>query len=202
MGGRIQGHGANARRLVRLMWIGVLVDLAALAAAAGYLYRMVRAIADRDAAIAAVSLALAFPAAFVYNAPYTEGLFLLASLATFYHFGRNHFASAAVWGIVVGLTRPNGFILAAPLVAIALARSAPFPHLGPLMDRLNTRTDLPRHLARDLAVAMTPVLGLLLYCGFLSANVGRSLALDAGASRVGSNLPGARPGNVASQSDR
>ncbi len=175
-GGHVDDRGAKEKRQVRLIWSGVFVNLSALAVALGYLYRMVRAIADRDVAVAAVSLALAYPAAFIYNAPYTEGLFLLASLATFYHFGRNDFTAAALWGTVVGLTRPNGFFLAAPLVAIALARSGPFPHLGPLMDRLNTRADLPRHLSRDLAVAVTPCLGLLLYCAFLYATWGDPLA--------------------------
>ncbi len=88
------------------------------------------------------------------------------SPTTFYHFGRNQFVSAALWGTIIGLSRPNGIILAAPLVAIALARSGPFPTLAPWFDRLNTQADLPRHLWRDLAVALTPFLGLLLYCAY------------------------------------
>jgi hypothetical protein len=172
VGGHIDARQAVERRIVSLLWSGVLVNLAALAVALGYLFRMVRAAADRDTAVVAVSLALAYPTAFVYNAPYTEGLFLLGSVATFYHFGRNAFWAAAFWGTLVGLTRPNGFILAAPLVAIALARSGPFPRLGPVLDRLNTRPDLPRYLWRDLAVAVTPVAGLLLYCAFLYGNWG------------------------------
>ena len=167
VGGHIDDRRAVETRFTNLLWGGVLVNLAALAAALGYLYRMVRGYADRDVAVTAVSLALAYPTAFVYNAPYTEGLFLLGSLATFYHFGRQHFVSAALWGTVIGLSRPNGFILAGPLVAIALARSGPFPTLAPWLDRLNTRGDMPRHLWRDLAVALTPFLGLVLYCGYL-----------------------------------
>ncbi|HVJ26833.1 MAG TPA: mannosyltransferase family protein [Vicinamibacterales bacterium] len=166
-GGHVDDRAAVETRLVNLLWSGVAVNLAALAAALGYLYRMVRAYADRDIAVTAVTLALAYPTAFVYNVPYTEGLFLLGSVATFYHFGRQQFVSAALWGTVVGLSRPNGFILAAPLVMIALARSGPFPGLAPWVDRLNTRSDLPKHLWRDLAVALTPFLGLMMYGGYL-----------------------------------
>lgn len=167
LGGHIDDRSRVEMRLTNLLWSGVLVNLVALAAALGYLYRMVRAYANRDTAVTAVWLVLAYPTAFVYNAPYTEGLFLLGSLATFYHFGRHQFVSAALWGTVIGFSRPNGFILAAPLVAIALARSGPFPALAPWLDRLNTRADLPTRLWRDLAVAVAPVAGLVLYCGYL-----------------------------------
>jgi len=171
LGGHVDEPGAaNANaRLVALLWSGVLVNLAALAGALGYIYRMVRDFADRDVALAAVSLALAYPTAFIYNVPYTEGLFLLGSVATFYHFGRNQLAAVTLWGTLVGLTRPNGFILAGPLIAIALARSGPWPALAPWLDRLNRQPDLPTRLSRDLAVALTPVLGLLLYCAYLQA---------------------------------
>lgn len=168
-GGHATAPTTRKERLVRLLWGGVVINLAALAAALGYLFRMVRGISDRDTALAAVCFALSYPTAFVYNVPYTEGLFLLASVATFYHFGRGGLAAAAFWGTLAGLTRPTGFLLAIPLVAIALARSGPFPHLGPLMDRLNTAMQTPRSLRRDLAAAFTPIVGMLLFSAYLYA---------------------------------
>ncbi len=51
-------------------------------------------------------------------------------------------------------------------------------------------TDLPRHLWRDLAVAVAPVAGLMLYCGYLYCDVGRCVPLGAPAGRLGPNLRG------------
>jgi hypothetical protein len=156
---------------LRLLWAGVLVNLAAFAAALGYLYRMVRAFAGKPAALAAVQFALAYPVAFIFNAAYSEGMFLLAAIATFYHFGRSELASASAWGIVAGLTRSNGFILAAPLVAIALARSGPWPRLGVVFDRLGSRVASSRP-ATDVLVALAPVAGMLIYSAYLYATWG------------------------------
>ena len=113
-----------------------------------------------------MQFALAYPIAFVFNAMYTEGLFLLASIATFYHFGRGQLAASAIWGLIVGLTRPNGFILAAPLFAIALARSISFPAVARALDRLGDETR-PRRPLAELAAATAPFAGVLIYSTFL-----------------------------------
>ncbi len=173
LGGNVDEGDARYSNPMRVLWAGVLVNLGALAAALGYLYRMVRAFADRDAALAAVQFALVYPLAFIFNAPYTEGLFLLAAVATFYHFGRAHMGAAAFWGAVAGLTRPNGFILWAPLLAIALARSGPFPRLGPLLDRLNWSAGRRKRLVADLAVSLAPVAGMLAFSAFLYGKWGQ-----------------------------
>lgn len=193
VGGHATAVTDRDARFARLLWGGVLVNLAALAGAMGYLFRMVRAVSDRDTALAAVCFALAYPTAFVYNAPYTEGLFLLSSLATFYHFGRNGLLSATLWGTLAGLTRPNGFILAAPLVAIAFARSGPFRQLLPAVDRLNTREDRPQSLWRDLAAAVAPVAGTLIFSAYLYATWGDALLWRRLHSAWGRSYQGLQP---------
>lgn len=166
LGGHVDRGRARYDSGARMLWAGVIVSLAALAAALGYLYRMVRTFAGPGAAVAAAQFALAYPVAFIFNAPYTEALFLLASIATFYHFGRSQRGAAALWGVVAGLTRPNGFILAVPMFAIAVARSAPFPRLARVLDRLGAPAAARRPVA-DLAVSLAPVVGMLIFSAFL-----------------------------------
>jgi hypothetical protein len=152
---------------LRTMWAGVLVSLLAFAAALAYLYCMVRDVADGAAATAAVHLALAYPLAFVFNVPYSEGLFLLASIAAFSHLGRGQPGFAAAWGFVGGLARPNGFLLTIPLMAIAICRFAPFRRLGPLLDRLHPTAAGRLGVAGDVAASLAPVIGMLAFSAFL-----------------------------------
>jgi len=95
-----------------------LVVFAAFLGALCYLFRLAREDIGASEAEAAV-LFLAFsPFAVFYSAIYTESLFLLGAVGAFYHFRRAEWIRASAWGIVVGLTRPNGFLLS---VALALA---------------------------------------------------------------------------------
>jgi hypothetical protein len=147
------------------LWAGVVVSLAALLWALLYLHRMMRAFAGEEAAVATVQMALAYPMAFIYNVPYTESLLLLSTVAAFYHFGRGQLGRAFAWGLLAGLTRPNGCFLSVPLGFIALARCWPSGgRFARFFDRLNVRPDAPRRgfLLQVLAAA-APGLGMLLF---------------------------------------
>ena len=71
-----------------------------------------------------------YPFAVYYSAAYTESLFLLAALGTWFHSRREEFLRAAGWGLLLGLTRPNGFFLAVPLGLIALGVADAEPRRG------------------------------------------------------------------------
>ncbi len=87
-----------------------------------YLYRLAREfLDDEDAARWAVWVTAAYPFALFFSALYTESFFLLGSAGAFYHFRRREFVKAAIWGLLVGLTRPNGCFLSIPLALIAIA---------------------------------------------------------------------------------
>ena len=172
LGGHVDEGEARFSSPARMVWAGVLLNLAALAAALGYLYRMVRGFADRAAAVSAVQFALAYPLAFIFNGTYTEGLFLLASVATFYHFGRGQLAAAAGWGTITGLTRPNGFIVSIPLLAIALARSGPVPRLALIMDRLGATESRPRRLVAEVLTSAAPLVGMFLFSAYIYSQWG------------------------------
>ena len=160
---------------VRMLWTGVFVNLAAFALALAYLFRLVRAHAGSGGAAAAVQFALAYPMAFVFNAPYSEGLFLLASLAAFFHLGRSQLPAAALWGLTAGLARPNGFLLAVPLLLVALARSGALARVGRFVDRLSPAPPGPIRPVAHAAAAVAPVAGLGLYAAYLAARWGDPL---------------------------
>jgi hypothetical protein len=109
------------RRLARLLWAGVAVSIIAFACAALYLWRLAREMIGDARAADAVVLLAAYPFAVFFSAAYTESLFLLAAVAAFFHFRRKEFAAASSWGLLAGLTRPNGFLLSIVLAAIAVA---------------------------------------------------------------------------------
>jgi hypothetical protein len=107
------------RRLARVLWAGVVLSIAAFVWAAVYFWRLARAMIGEDRAFDAVVWLAAYPFAVYFSAAYTESLFLLGSVATFYHFRRDELGRAFVWGLLVGLTRPNGCLLSVVLAVMA-----------------------------------------------------------------------------------
>ena len=79
---------------------------------------------DEQASLALWLLA-AYPCALFYGAIYTESLFLAGAAGAFYHLTRQQFGRAALWGVVVGLTRANGCFLSVPLALIAFSSWLP-----------------------------------------------------------------------------
>ena len=144
------------RRLVRLLWGGVFLSLVAFAWASAYLWRLARDIlGDASRATDTVALLAAYPFSVFFSAPYTESLFLLGAVAAVYHFRRDEWAKAGAWGLLVGLTRPNGCFLSAVLgvmVAERLWRA-----------RGNSSAVPPIHIPKSLASAAMPGLGMLAY---------------------------------------
>ena len=109
--------------MARLLWGGVILSLIAFAWAAVYLWRLARDTIGEDRATSAVALLAAYPFAVFFSAAYTEALFLLGAVATIYHFRRGELARAAAWGLLVGLTRPNGCFLSIVLALLIFERS-------------------------------------------------------------------------------
>jgi Gpi18-like mannosyltransferase len=122
---------------------GTLVSVAAFAFALAYLYRIASEELTEEQAATVLWLLAAYPFALFFGAIYTESLYLLATVGAFYHFRRSEFARAAAWGVVVGPTRPNGFLLAVPLAIIAFSarggRRAWRPRRRPSQARRSTR---------------------------------------------------------------
>ena len=107
----------------RIALAGMIVSLGSFAWALVYLFRLAREMLDDDAAAGAVAFCCAYPFSLFYSAFYTESVFLLTLVGTFYHFRRREWFAAAAWGLALGLTRPNGCLISVPLAVMALQQS-------------------------------------------------------------------------------
>ncbi|MFL6280738.1 MAG: hypothetical protein ACJ731_11540, partial [Vicinamibacterales bacterium] len=154
------------RRMLRGLWAGVAISLAAFFWSLYYTSRLAADLVGPERASAAALLLAAYPFAVYFNAPYTESLFLLGSTGACYHFLRREWLAASAWGLLAGLSRPNGCFLFAPLLILALQEresgSGPsaLRHEGKDVER-------SRRLLMKLAVAAMPVLGMLVFTLYL-----------------------------------
>jgi hypothetical protein len=146
---------------------GTVLSLAAFLAALAYLYVFAREWLSDAEALVAVWLTAAYPFAFFYGAIYTESFFLLETVAAFHHMRRRQFTAAAAWGLLAGLTRPNGCLLAAPLALVVLIDWRRMREDGtrPAGDGPQTvpRVAAGIVLLRGWTAAAAPIAGVLLY---------------------------------------
>ena len=151
------------------VWGGLAVSLVSFFAALLYLYVFARDRLDDDKARYALWLIASYPFALFFGAVYTESLFLLCTIGAFYHMTKAQFWQAALWGLLAGLTKPNGVLLSIPLVILALLPSAraaagrPVRSLAP-PNQPQPFTDW--RVSRALAAAAMPAVGVLLYSTF------------------------------------
>lgn len=156
------------------LWTAVALSLVCFYGALVYLLRLGRDhLADEGAAVTAVALLACYPFALFFSAAYTEGLFLLTLTGAVYHFRRGELWRAAWWGLIAGLTRPNGCFLSVVLGLMALE---------PLWkDRRGLRAaawsgpgGLGPHALR-LAAAAAPGLGMIAYSTYVYVLTGNPL---------------------------
>jgi hypothetical protein len=138
---------------------GLGVSLTAFLLALCYFWRWSADRLGAERATAAVWLLSAFPLALFFSAVYTESLYLLIAVAACYHAERRQFARSAMFGLMGGLVRPNGVLLAVPLACIAWIRSGGDGH----------------RVARS-ATVLAPVLGLGCYSAYLACQTGDGFA--------------------------
>jgi hypothetical protein len=141
---------------------GWLFALAAFWYALVYVYRWSEARAGPSVARVTVTLLAVYPFAVYFSAPYTEALYLLAAAAAFFHFERDEWRRAALWGFLSGMVRPNGALLAIPLALLALR---------------TWRSDAPRRRGPAFWLALVaPGAGLFAYALFVKELTGRLFA--------------------------
>ena len=173
---------------------GTIVSLVSFLFALTYLYAFARDEIGEERAPAALWLMAAYPFALFFGAIYSESLYLLAALGAFHHFRRREFVRAGLWGLTIGLTRPNGGLLIVPLALLALAPWLPSAIAGGQPDdqaggRRATRA-LPldetrgkqggARLAAACAAAAACLLGTLLYSLFIWRMTGNPIAWASG----------------------
>jgi hypothetical protein len=172
---------------------GTLVALGAFFWALTYLFRLARdLLSDEDAAATAVWMIAAYPFALFFGAIYTESIFLLGAVGAFYHFRRRELVKAAGWGLLVGLTRPNGCFLSIPLAMMAVAPWLPAWLVGGgprAVEREPSKKNL-RSLIPALIAAAAPGVGVLIYSAYIWHLTGNPLAWAAGHAAWGREYRG------------
>lgn len=165
----------------RVLLAGWMVSMGACLAALVYFHRLARLHLDPDRSAAAVLLLAAYPFAVYYSALYTESLFLLCMVAAVYHAWRRQAGPAAVWGVLAGLARPTGFIVAVVVGLIALAPL--IVRRVPWSSRWLLGSSAPATLPNEqgvrpalLAASIAPVLGLGLYSAHIYRLTGNPFA--------------------------
>ncbi len=145
----------------RALWTaGIVLSCACLFLGLTVLHRLSEAtLGDREAARRTVLYVAVFPFAYFFTQVYTESLFFLTSVSAVAAAVASRWGWAGVLGALAALTRPNGVLVAVPLVLLAV-----------------TGRPRPRELARrGAAVALVP-LGLAGFCAFAYRLSGDPLA--------------------------
>jgi hypothetical protein len=163
---------------------GLAVSLTAFLLALCYFWRWTADRLGAERATAAVWLLSAFPLALFFSAVYTESIYLLIVVAACYHAERRQFARSAMFGMMGGLVRPNGVLLAVPIAWIASNGGGGRGH----------------RWARSAAV-LAPVLGLGCYSAYLAWHVGDGRAWISGQAAWPNNLGIAPPDTSGSSLD-
>jgi Gpi18-like mannosyltransferase len=103
--GRIMGNHLIA---------GLVISNVALFFALLFLYKLVEHEFDRTVARRAIFYISIFPTAVFFSAVYTESLFLMLTVASFYYMRERRWWLAGVIGMLAALTRVEGILLAVP----------------------------------------------------------------------------------------
>jgi hypothetical protein len=157
----MRAGGLFADDALSVAWIGVLIAMLAFLAALVYLHRLMVSLAHASAAPAAVMLMATYPFALFFSAAYSESLYLVGAVGAFYHLRTRQYWGASAWGLLAGLSRPNGGLLAIPLAAMALVDARKRRHAGE--QRRASGWSLRRVQIVPALAACTPIAGTLLY---------------------------------------
>jgi hypothetical protein len=169
---------ALVSRLVGNVFLaGVLVSNTAFLAALAYGYALARAEFDADTAARAVFYLAAAPTALFFSAMYTESLYVLLVLATFYYARQRAWAAAALAGALAAATRNTGVLLVAFVVLEGLHQQG-MRVLPPAWTFAALRDYVRRALCGwpALLAAAFVLLGLLSYMTYLGVMFGDPLA--------------------------
>jgi hypothetical protein len=156
------------------LWVaGILVVTTGFLCGLMYFYRLALEDLPDDQARASLMFLAFYPFAFCYSAILTEGVFLLAAVAGFYHFRRHELWRASLFGLLAGLLRPNGCLLSIPLALVALL---PFARSRGWLPGQPEAPSGWKPLIVQLIVAGMPGVGMLAYAAYVSTLTGNPFA--------------------------
>ncbi len=168
-----------ADSIVRWNWTGVVFSTLLMAVGLWYLSRLGALLMDPATGHRAALLCAVYPWSIYFGLPYTESLFLLACCAATYSYLSGRHIEAFVWGLIAGLTRPNGVVLALLLGLLWIKDVYPLPAFG-----RNRSSDIGEGgpsasarwpLVRSAIPIVAPVLGVLIYSLYVHGVTGDPL---------------------------
>ncbi len=124
-----------------------------------YLSSFAKASADKQFNNVTILFLLLFPTSFFFGAVYTESLFFLLVITTFYFLNKKNYWLAGLTAFLAGLTRVNGIFLIIPFVVEFIKNFKKNKNLWQLG-----------------VLIITPFLGLLTYMRYLLITTGDALA--------------------------
>ena len=140
-----------------------LVSNGALLAAIILLYFLTASELSESEAKRTILYLMVFPAAFFFFAPYTESLFLLCIVTSFWGARRKKWAVAGLVGMLAALTRSVGVFLVPALAIEALLQWREAKRAGTKDDGTALRTSFP---IGALLWSAVPAIGTLLYLSY------------------------------------
>ncbi len=138
---------------------GLLISNAAFFFGLLYLYKLVEHEYDRSVAQRAIFYVSIFPTAIFFSAVYTESLFLLLTVASFYYMRAHRWWMAGAIGLLAALTRVEGVLLVVPFLIEWYSQYKP---------------KLQAHIGQLIPGGLIP-LGLFIYMAYLWVLVGDPL---------------------------
>jgi hypothetical protein len=148
--------------VVRAQTVGVILNVLLFGAALSLLAKLGTLDLGPAAANAAVILAATWPFSVFFSVPYTESMFLCSILGAFYYQRRGHAWAACFFGVVAGLTKQTGWLLAGALAVAVWQRS-------------RTQKAAGRGIGAGLVIA-GPLIGAAIYSAYLWWAFGDPLA--------------------------
>jgi hypothetical protein len=169
------------------MVAGLVISLAAFAGAIALLYKLARLELGDDYAWRVTLLLSMFPYALFFSAVYTESLFLLLTVGSFYAMLRGRLGWVALCGLAAGLARPNGCWLSLSLACLALWPRDTAAATAAAGGRAPVRLPLA------LLVACAPFVGTAIFSWYLQIRFHDALAWVHGQAAWGMPLLGRPP---------
>ena len=124
---------------------------------------------DKGLAFRSLLLLMLYPFSVFYQAYFTEGLFLLLAVLSFYLLKKGRVGLAALCGALLALTRPTGVAIVVPLLVLAVKQGLPAPNrAAKRAEKLRKRTGVQLSAidwSRSRIACLAP-LGLLPYLAF------------------------------------
>ncbi|MEK7182604.1 MAG: glycosyltransferase family 39 protein [Patescibacteria group bacterium] len=98
------------------VWVGIIISLLFYIAAIFIFYRLIKFDFSENVARWSLIMLSIFPTAYFFGAPYTESLFFLTAVLTFYFARRENWLSAGICSGLATFTRPFGVLLVPSLI--------------------------------------------------------------------------------------